>query len=72
MTFSFITVNGIWGEWTPFSNCSSTCGFGYQKRKRFCDSPAPEFNGSYCAGDIDTEILDGCNPMPCPGNIFFL
>ena len=66
MFFFYLLVNGNWGNWTEFTNCSSTCGFGNEIRKRYCDSPSPEFNGTDCPG-VDIDIKTGCNPYPCPG-----
>ncbi|XP_050393437.1 uncharacterized protein LOC126811666 [Patella vulgata] len=43
-------VNGNWGEWTRFSRCSASCGFGVKSRKRFCNNPSPANGGEDCPG----------------------
>ena len=46
-----VTVDGDWGEWTPWEVCSITkCG-GQQTRTRSCDNPAPAHGGCYCTGN---------------------
>ena len=32
-------VNGQWGGWSKWNNCSRTCGVGVAYSERFCDSP---------------------------------
>ena len=32
-------VDGGWGEWGAWSNCSFPCGTGVQYSERFCHSP---------------------------------
>ena len=32
-------VDGGWGEWGPWDDCSLTCGTGVQGSSRSCDSP---------------------------------
>ncbi|XP_060582606.1 thrombospondin-1-like [Ruditapes philippinarum] len=51
-------VNGMWGNWTPWSACSPTCGDsgGSQTRSRSCDNPAPSTDGKDCVGLVsDTQ-----------------
>ncbi|CAM4666568.1 unnamed protein product [Lepidochelys olivacea] len=43
-------VDGSWGKWTPYGQCSRTCGGGVQLAKRECNSPAPANGGKYCEG----------------------
>lgn len=57
-------VDGNWGRWTPYSDCSVTCGGGVQQRTRACDSPAPSNGGQPCIG-IDTETRP-CAEWACP------
>ena len=48
-----ISVNGIWGEWTSYSDCAiENAGHGYcrKKRSRECDSPSPSNGGFPCPG----------------------
>ena len=56
------TVDGDWFEWSPFSDCSATCGGGIMTRNRTCDNP--EFGGNDCVGEsTDTQ---NCGEDPCP------
>jgi len=32
-------VDGHWGSWTEWSNCTKRCGVGVAYSERFCDSP---------------------------------
>uniref|UniRef100_H9GNM8 SCO-spondin n=1 Tax=Anolis carolinensis TaxID=28377 RepID=H9GNM8_ANOCA len=43
-------VNGYWSEWTPWSECSASCGLGLQNRYHFCTDPAPSGMGLPCLG----------------------
>ncbi|XP_073782545.1 adhesion G protein-coupled receptor B1 isoform X16 [Danio rerio] len=56
------TEHGAWGEWTPWSLCSSTCGRGYRERNRSCKPP--QFGGNPCDGpEKQTKF---CNIAVCP------
>ena len=66
-TFLF-TVNGGWGDWTPYGACSKGCGDGTHTRTRECDDP-PESNGGLdCPGE-STETSP-CNEKACQGKWF--
>ncbi|XP_055541621.1 A disintegrin and metalloproteinase with thrombospondin motifs 9 isoform X2 [Wyeomyia smithii] len=56
--------DGGWGQWSPFSECSRSCGGGVQTSTRVCDSPAPENGGKYCIG-IRMQYRS-CNTHDCP------
>ena len=58
-----IAVDGAWGDWSPWSYCSKTCGGGERTRTRLCNSPSPSEGGADCLGE-DSELL-GCNTEPC-------
>uniref|UniRef100_A0A3B1K809 Complement factor properdin n=1 Tax=Astyanax mexicanus TaxID=7994 RepID=A0A3B1K809_ASTMX len=60
-------VDGNWGLWQPWGECSASCGSGEQKRVRICNSPSPSNKGRPCPGD--STQLSKCNIRPCPGKI---
>ncbi|XP_078700993.1 uncharacterized protein LOC144927453 [Branchiostoma floridae x Branchiostoma belcheri] len=60
-------VDGGWGAWSDWSNCSADCMMGYQTRSRLCDTPSPRHSGRDC----DRPALAGveyqqCHAGPCP------
>uniref|UniRef100_A0A667Y8K1 ADAM metallopeptidase with thrombospondin type 1 motif, 15b n=1 Tax=Myripristis murdjan TaxID=586833 RepID=A0A667Y8K1_9TELE len=57
-------VDGRWGKWGAFGDCSRTCGGGVQLAKRECDNPVPENGGKYCYG-LRIKYRS-CNLNPCP------
>ena len=62
---SSLIVDGNWGKWTDFGECSKTCGDGLKKRMRECNNPAPKYGGKSCEGDgTDSEP---CKDIECPG-----
>ena len=56
----------MWGNWTEFSPCNKTCGYGYRHRIRECNNPITEYGGMECPGP-NKDIRKGCNVDPCPG-----
>ncbi|XP_040533546.1 hemicentin-1 isoform X18 [Gallus gallus] len=58
-------VNGNWGPWQTWSQCSASCGGGEQTRTRLCSNPAPLYNGHPCPGD--SSQISRCNSQACPG-----
>lgn len=55
-------IDGGWGPWGTWSECSAPCGAGYRIRRRKCDDPEP-MGGMDCVGcNIDYEV---CNSQPC-------
>lgn len=57
--------DGGWGQWSNWMECTKSCGGGVRSRKRECDSPSPEGEGSFCEG-LGTEVI-ACNTDHCPG-----
>ena len=57
-------VNGNWGEFSAWSECSQSCGGGIMTRTRKCDDPEPGEGGADCEGE--SEETDSCNEDPCP------
>ena len=50
-----IIVDGGWGQWSPWSQCSHSCGEGRETRSRDCDDPRPQYGGFLCFGS-KTEL----------------
>lgn len=44
-------VNGGWGPWGQFTECSRTCGAGVSYAERECNNPVPQHRGRYCVGE---------------------
>lgn len=59
------SVNGVWGPWSMWSACTTSCGPGTRERKRSCNSPAPSNGGKPCSG-AERQVGD-CSYRPCPG-----
>ena len=57
---------GSWGNW---SECSVTCGGGYQRRRRATctDPPAGIFHG--LNPEFTLSEKTGCAKNPCPGKL---
>ena len=62
-------MDGGWGRWESWSECSVTCGGGQQQKVRYCDSPEPRDGGLPCAGR-NKETRE-CNIWDCPGEVTF-
>ncbi|KAJ7322393.1 hypothetical protein JRQ81_018680, partial [Phrynocephalus forsythii] len=56
-------VNGLWSEWTPWSECSASCGLGFRSRYHFCSDPPPSGMGLPCLGPEREE--KPCHLQPC-------
>ncbi|XP_054633737.1 A disintegrin and metalloproteinase with thrombospondin motifs 1 [Dunckerocampus dactyliophorus] len=57
-------INGGWGVWGPWGDCSRTCGGGVQYSFRSCDNPLPKNGGKYCEGK--RIQYRSCNTEACP------
>ncbi|XP_066994054.2 hemicentin-1 [Anabrus simplex] len=57
-------VDGGWNNWSPWSECTATCGIGQRKRYRKCYNPPPSQGGKACEGN--KEQYESCNMFPCP------
>ncbi|GAA55160.1 hemicentin-1 [Clonorchis sinensis] len=60
-------VNGAWGNWSPWSHCSKSCGGGQRTRTRRCDNPTPAFGGEECPATGYMEVSE-CQNNACPIN----
>ncbi|XP_018600208.1 A disintegrin and metalloproteinase with thrombospondin motifs 6 [Scleropages formosus] len=58
------SVDGGWGPWSTWGECSRTCGGGVSSSVRHCDSPAPSGGGKYCLGE--RKRYRSCNTDACP------
>ncbi|KAG9483371.1 hypothetical protein GDO78_009341 [Eleutherodactylus coqui] len=57
-------VDGSWSDWSPWEDCSKTCGSGKKTRTRTCHVPPGQEGGKSCLGKaVDTIV---CNAEPCP------
>ena len=64
MEYHLLLVNGAWGEWSVYSNCTKTCGNGIQTRSRECNNPSPAYGGLSCSGPESQE--QRCGLIICP------
>lgn len=61
-------INGGWGPWSGYSDCSLPCDGGVQHSKRECNNPTPQNGGKYCIGN--RKKYRSCNTFNCaPGTI---
>ncbi|XP_072234960.1 SCO-spondin [Leuresthes tenuis] len=60
-------VDGGWGQWGAWSECSLPCGRGVKVRRRQCDNPAPQSGGRGCLGVV--EQLKDCNIHLCTDSV---
>ncbi|XP_061680955.1 hemicentin-1 isoform X2 [Syngnathoides biaculeatus] len=58
-------VDGNWGPWQSWGECSASCGGGERTRMRLCNGPSPSNGGRLCPGD--SSQLSRCNIEACPG-----
>ncbi|KAG8556198.1 hypothetical protein GDO81_017962 [Engystomops pustulosus] len=57
-------VDGSWSDWSPWEECSKTCGIGKKTRTRTCHVPPGHEGGRSCLGKAVDTIE--CNSKPCP------
>ena len=65
MLFS-VSVDGVWNNWSNWTECTLTCGKGSQERNRTCDGPY--YDGANCTGE--PHETRECNTNPCPSEYF--
>ncbi|KAG7204371.1 hypothetical protein KM043_004815 [Ampulex compressa] len=57
-------IDGGWGEWGSWSECSRSCGAGVSIVERKCDHPEPAHGGRFCIGERRRYKI--CNTEACP------
>ncbi len=63
-------INGGWSEWSPYGQCSQTCGLGLWTRTRQCNNPVPQNGGQQCAGfpsESQTCFIEPCRTVAVDG-----
>lgn len=63
----FVSVDGGYSPWSEWSECSKSCGWGYQSRERECNTPEPSRGGRDCTVLGDSNELQPCMMVECPG-----
>lgn len=56
-------VDGIWGVWSTYSDCTASCGSGMQTRTRLCTGQSN--GGQPCFGSATQAITCSTN-INCP------
>ena len=68
-----LTVNGRWGLFGDYGECTVTCGGGSRSRFRECNNPAPQHGGDDCTWNGSTDIeTKTCNENICPPGKYVL
>ncbi|KAM3875424.1 A disintegrin and metalloproteinase with thrombospondin motifs 8-like [Diretmus argenteus] len=58
-----VVVDGGWGSWGLWQQCSRTCGGGVEFSYRECTDPVPQNGGNYCEGQ--RVQYQSCNTQLC-------
>ena len=65
-------MDGGYGNWGSWSDCSKTCGKmkGSRRRDRLCNHPEPQNGGKDCSELGKDSETKACTPpiKKCPGN----
>ncbi|XP_035996829.1 hemicentin-1 isoform X1 [Fundulus heteroclitus] len=61
-------VDGNWSQWSPWEECSHTCGQGNKTRVRSCSNPPAQHGGRPCVGKAVEAIICTVRPCPVAGN----
>ncbi|XP_073513574.1 A disintegrin and metalloproteinase with thrombospondin motifs 8 isoform X1 [Phyllobates terribilis] len=59
-----VPVDGNWGGWSPWGECSRSCGGGVRFSYRECNDPQPHNGGKYCHGL--RAKYESCSTQDCP------
>ncbi|XP_053377847.1 SCO-spondin-like isoform X2 [Mercenaria mercenaria] len=58
-------VDGTWSDWSDYSPCTKSCGWGISTRMRQCEFlPLGSPQGNNCTGNYSQSIF--CNTTECP------
>ena len=60
-------MDGVWGSWGTYSDCTASCGNGIQTRTRICTNQAD--GGQPCYGSA-TQTISCATNLSCPGLSF--
>lgn len=61
----YISADGVWSDWSPWSQCTHTCNGGKQSRERVCTYADGAEHGKGCVGDA--KGYQDCGLQECPG-----
>lgn len=62
-----VSVDGVFGNWSRWYECSVSCGGGIQWRNRSCIGPF--YGGDDCSGSYKDSST--CNTHPCPSKLSY-
>ena len=69
--YSFI-VGGGYTQWSGYTQCSTSCGPGKQRRTRSCADPTPAYGGEDCSRLGDAVETRMCTVKECPSKKFII
>ena len=58
-------TDGGYSDWSPWTECSKSCGGGVKTRTRTCTNPSPSVGGRDCMHLGESEELATCNDQAC-------
>jgi len=55
-------IDGVWGQWSDWHDCSVTCGIGYRSRSRNVQTPS-----NYCGKALQGQfqVYEKCEQLQC-------
>lgn len=70
---NIVLLDGGYGEWSKWSECSRSCGRGENLRTRLCNNPTPSGGGKNCSQLGSAKESQPCNDKECPvGKVFVI
>ena len=70
ISFANVLVDGGWGTWGAWTDCTKTCGVAEKTRTRLCDNPTEAYGGEPCYGS--NQDKNTCKENTCPGKFIFV